>query len=127
MVVKEDVARSGGGGRDETGLTPAQRAWLGHIRRCEEEGLTYKAYCQREGLKVGGLYAARKVLRGFGCAPAQPAPSTSPPRFAAVRLAHAPVVGTLEVMVANGVQMRVSLSSVEDIARLVQDLSRLGR
>ena len=28
---------------------------------------------------------------------------------------------------ANGVQMRVSLSSIEDITRLVQDLSRLGR
>lgn len=126
MVVKEDVAGAGGG-RDEAGLTPAQREWLGHIRRCEEEGLTYKAYCQREGLQVGGLYAARKVLRGFGCAPAQPAPSISPPRFAAVRLAHAPVAGTLEVMLANGVQMRVSLSSIEDIARLVQDLSRLGR
>ena len=57
----EGVAESG---RDELGLTPAQRAWREHIWRCEEEGLTYKAYCQREGLKVGGLYAARKVLRG---------------------------------------------------------------
>ena len=38
-----------------------------------------------------------------------------------------PVVGTLGVMLANGVQMRVSLSSIEEITRLVQDLSRLGR
>lgn len=127
MAVKEEDAAGTGDGRDETGLTPAQREWLGHIRRCDEEGLTYKAYCRREGLRVGGLYAARKVLRGFDHGTAHPVPSTSPPRFAAVRLAHGPVTGTLEVMLANGVQLRVSLSSVEDITRWVQALSRLGR
>ena len=115
------------GGRDESGLTPAQRSWREHIQRCEDEGLTYKAYCQREGLKVGGLYAARKVLRGNLRAEPSPSPSTSPPRLSAVRLAHAEVAGTVEVLLANGVQLRVSLSSVEDVTRLVQSLGRLER
>lgn len=114
-------------GRDESGLTPAQRTWFEHMRQCEHEGLTYKAYCQREGLKVGGLYAARKVLRDMESVEATPESSTSPPRFAAVRLAHADEVGTVEVLLPNGVRMRVSFASVDDLMRMVQDLGRLGR
>jgi hypothetical protein len=127
MSSTSNGAGEAGGGRDDSGLTPAQRAWRDHIRRCEEEGLTYKAYCQREGLKVGGLYAARKVLRGADSGGAVPTPPTSPPRFAAVRLAHADAPGTVEVLLTNGVQLRVSLASVEAIGRLVQELGRLER
>ncbi len=114
-------------GRDESGLTPAQRTWLEHMRQCEDEGLTYKAYCQREGLKVGGLYAARKVLRGMELVEAASESSTSPPRFAAVRLSHGEEAGTVEVLLPNGVRMRVSFTRVDDLTRMVQDLSRLGR
>lgn len=81
-------------GRDEFGLTPAQRTWLEHMKQCEAEGLTYKAYYSREGLKVSGLYAARKVLRERVSAETPVTPLSSPPRFAAVRLAHGDAGGT---------------------------------
>ena len=115
-----------GGGRDEMGLTPAQRTWLEHMRQCETEGLTYKAYCQREGLSVGGLYAVRKKLRGVDSVDAPSASSASPPRFAAVRVAHPDDVGTADVLLPNGVQMRVTLHDVDGLVRLVQGLSRLS-
>jgi hypothetical protein len=121
-----EVAKSEGS-RDGTGLTPAQRSWLEHIRQCEAEGLTYKAYCQREGLKVGGLYAARKVLRGHDDAQASWAASGSPPRFAAVRLSHPDEGGTVEVLLPNGVQMRVTVHCVDAVVRLIQGVSHLTK
>ena len=90
----------------------------------DESGLSYKTYCQREGLKVGALYAARKVLRRCG---SRREPSTSPPRFAAVRLAQPTPVGSAHVILPNGVQMAVSVSDIDDLARLVQALARLPR
>ena len=111
-----------GGGCDGAGLTPAQRRWLSHIRRCQAEGLTYKAYCEREGLEVGGLYAARRRMRR------RQSPLvavTSPPRFAAVRLAQPAPVGSAHVMLPNGVQLAVSISDIDDLVRLAQSLGRL--
>jgi hypothetical protein len=112
-------------GRDESGLTPAQRTWLEHIRVCEAEGLTFKAYCQREGLPVGGLYSARRKLRGCAGIAAQPA--TSPPRFAAVRLAHRESDTSVDVLLPNGVQFRATLPDGDALARLVEGLGRLAR
>ena len=131
--------------RDEAGLTPAQRTWLEHIRQCDEEGLTYKAYCEREGLEVGGLYSARRKLlkRGrmasaAGASPRPPRAGASPwppragaspwpPRFAAVRLAQPDVAGTVEVMLPNGVQMRATLHDADGLVRLVQGLGQLPK
>lgn len=126
MAGKDEGSEAANGTRDEAGLTPAQRTWLAHIRRCEDEGLTYKAYCQREGLKVGGLYAARKVLRGHDRSGGEPEAATSPPRFAAVRLSQAPAANTVEVMLASGTALRVSLSSVDEVVELVQRLGQMG-
>ena len=126
MSVNGDEKTGNGGGRDEMGLTPAQRTWLEHMRQCEAEGLTYKAYCQREGLSVGGLYAVRKKLRDVDAVDASPASPASPPRFAAVRLAHPEGIGTADVLLPNGVQMRVTLHDVDGLVRLVQGLSQLS-
>jgi len=35
---------------------PRHEFWFGHLRRCQEEGLTLKAYAQREGLTLSVLY-----------------------------------------------------------------------
>ncbi len=115
------------GGRDEWGLALAQRTWLEHIQQCEAEGLTYKAYCKREGLKVGGLYAARKKLRDVELTGSAPASSEPPPRFAAVRLAHRDEIGTVEVLCPNGVQMRITLHDVDGVVRLVRGLGQLSK
>ena len=106
------------GGRDENGLTPAQRTWLDHIRQCETEGMTFAAYCSREGLPVSGLYAARKTLREKGTVARDGKRRRgSPPRFAAVRLAHRDDVGTVEVLCPDGVQMRITLHDVDRVVR----------
>ena len=109
-------------GRDESGLTPAQRTWLSHIGQCEAEGLSYKAYCQREGLKVGGLYAARKVLRAANVSAAP-----SPARFAAVRLAQPDGTGLAQVSLPNGVQVSVTVDTIEALVELVRGLDQLRR
>ncbi len=124
MTVTGDEEPTRSSGRDEAGLTPAQRTWLEHMNQCEEEGLTYKAYCRREGVKVGGLYAARKVLRAGVSAET---PSASPPRFAAVRLAHEPSGRTAQLVLPNGVQLHVTLQGVDDVVQLVQSLLHLPR
>lgn len=35
---------------------PRREFWFEHLRRCQEEGLTLKAYAQREGLTLSVLY-----------------------------------------------------------------------
>ena len=108
--------------RDEAGLTPAQRAWATHIQQAEAEGLSFRAYCGREGLNVGGLYAARKVLRGTKAEVA-----TSPPRLAAVRLSQPGPTSTAQVRLPNGIEVTVSLEGLDDVTHLVLGLSQLGR
>ena len=108
--------------RDELGLTPAQRSWLTHIEQCEAEGLTYKAYCQREGLNVGGLYSARKKLRS--AAESETVPAPSPPRVAAVRVAHVVAGHGAEVLLPNGVQIRVTLPDVDGLVEFVRGLAK---
>lgn len=122
MAVNDKGAPGKVSGRDESGLTPAQRAWAAHIQRAEAEGLTFRAYCGREGLSVSGLYSARKVLRD-----ARPKPAASPPRSAAVRLAQGERAGTAHVLLPNGVQLAVPVDDIDDAVRLAAGLSQLGR
>lgn len=39
---------------------PRHEFWFEHLRRCQEEGLTLKAYAQREGLTLSVLYGWSK-------------------------------------------------------------------
>ncbi len=127
MTVKGNEESTATSSRDEAGLTPAQRTWLEHMKQSEAEGLTYKAYCSREGLKVGALYAARKVLRERASTDTQTTSLSSPPRFAAVRLAHGDAPGTVQVVLPNGVQIHVALNAIDDVVQLVQSLIQLSR
>lgn len=112
--------------RDEAGLTPAQRTWLEHIRQSEAEGLSFKQYCSREGLAVQSLYTARKALRNKGMLSAPDAsPAASPPRFAAVRLAQPSSPVTADALLPNGVQLRVSCETGEQLTALVNTLAKL--
>ena len=39
---------------------PRREFWFEHLSRCQEEGLTLKAYAQREGLTLSVLYGWSK-------------------------------------------------------------------
>jgi transposase len=39
---------------------PRHEFWFQHLRRCKEEGLTLKAYAEREGLTLSVLYGWSK-------------------------------------------------------------------
>jgi hypothetical protein len=47
-------------------LTQIQRSWLEHLRRAEQQGVTLVQYAQSAGIKVGGLYEARRTLSRKG-------------------------------------------------------------
>jgi len=53
-------------GPSEAQLTPGQRKGLQHLRAAEQSGETIKAYAERQGLSVHGLYQAGKSLRRLG-------------------------------------------------------------
>ena len=47
----------------EEHLTPAQQRWRSHLERMEEEGLSIRAYAQREGISEQSLYTFRRKLK----------------------------------------------------------------
>lgn len=74
----------------EAELKPREQAYFEHVRRAKEQGLTLKAYCQREGLNVRSLYSVRRELVDKGLVPRTLAPKTPkqrPGKFVAVRVA----------------------------------------
>lgn len=123
MSLDFEVSRDSVG--DEVGLTRTQRQWLKHIRRCNDEQLSYQAYCLREGLGVKGLYAARKQLVAKGVLPSTRGVSAVPPRFAAVRLSQPSASLTLEALLPNGVQVRLGCADVASSVPLIDALARL--
>ena len=120
-----DVEISSDSFRDEQGLTRTQRRWLEHIGKCDEEGLSYQAYCVREGLGVKGLYAARKKLAAKGLLPSKRVVASSPPRFAAVRLSQPAASVSFEALLPNGVQVRLSCADTATAVPFIGALSRL--
>lgn len=47
-------------------LTPTQRAWLQHVRACDEAGTTMQAYAAEHGLNLDAFYTAKGLLRRKG-------------------------------------------------------------
>jgi hypothetical protein len=68
-----------------SGVTPRQREWLGHLRRCSSAGESVRAYAKRRGLSEHALYQAAKELRRKGVR----VPSRRASRQAAARRAAA--------------------------------------
>ena len=44
-------------------MTNGRKYWSGHLAAIEAEGVTTKAYAEREGLAVGSLYEWRRRLK----------------------------------------------------------------
>jgi hypothetical protein len=47
-------------------LTERQRYWLGHLQRCQAQGVSIKAYAREQGLKVSTLYGWTRKLKQRG-------------------------------------------------------------
>jgi transposase len=102
----------------------AQQYWLRHLAAIEREGLTTKAYADREGLPVSKLYHWRrqmKVCGGGGGAPAG--------GFIAVQVSPAepPVCGCRLRLGEQAELVFSGLPDVQWVARLVKAMGRLER
>jgi hypothetical protein len=53
----------------KAGDSGPMRSRLAHIRSCEKSGESLKAYAERHGLSVHGLYQAKKLARQEGLLP----------------------------------------------------------
>jgi hypothetical protein len=81
-------------------LKPREQAYLEHVRRAKEQGLTLKDYCEKLGLNVRSLYGVRRDLMEKGILPRVLAPKTQTKtrakasgKFVAVRVATLPEAG----------------------------------
>ena len=98
--------------------------WLSHLSAIEAEGITTKAYAQREGLSPQALYQWRKRLI-TGHRPEQARPGGFVP--IQVEPAVVPRVGCT-VVIDSGVRLEcAALPNVEWLAALATQLSGRGR
>lgn len=99
--------------------------WLSHLSAIEAEGVTTKAYAEREGLSVSALYEWRRRL----VANTRPRRTSSPGGFVAVQIAaSAPTrVGCTVVIDAQLRLECVALPSVDWLAALSAVLRERAR
>lgn len=72
-------------------LTPREQAYLEHVRRAREQGVTLVEYCQKLGLKPRALYGVRRDLVRKGVLPrTRKTKKAGPGQFVAVRVTAAP-------------------------------------
>lgn len=97
---------------------PSAEAWLRHVARWREGGLTVPAYCREHGLDVGAMrYQIRR-------APTEP---TAPARFARVqRVTTPPVAAANAAVVIEVAGARVRVERGVDAVTLATVLTALG-
>lgn len=106
-------------------MTNGRKYWSDHLASIEVEGVTTKAYAEREGLAVGSLYAWRRRLKSGQPAQRRPQGGSG---FVSVRVRSAsePMGCTLAI----GAGMRLELSQLpnpEWLAALSAAVSERGR
>jgi hypothetical protein len=99
-------------------LTERQRAWLEHLRACRAQGLSLKAYAERQGLNLQRFYHWNRRLKRLGLAA-----TDAPVSFAAVRVSAArAVTGSQRLHFPNGLMLEwdgsADLALVEHLLRL---------
>ena len=114
-------------------LTPGQRRWLSHLRRCTREGGTVRAYAKRHRLSEWALYTATRELRAKGVlapakrsarSPRKPRRSgLHPQRFVEVKATQpeAAASGRWRARLPNGVVVEGTM----ELAAVVETLARL--
>lgn len=104
-------------------MTEREAYWSGHLAAIEREGITTKAYAEREGLSVGALYQWRRELKSRVLAP-------TTPRAEFVRLAVPPESTEQRDAVACrlrlGLGVTVELMSLPSAAWLASVAEALG-
>lgn len=68
-------------------MSQARQYWAEHLAAIEAEGVSTKAYAEREGLAAASLYFWRRRLKAEGAAILAEAAARPPARFLAVRVA----------------------------------------
>ena len=82
----------------EAAITPRQRFWLEHLKACQEQGQSLKAYARAHDLSVSALYAAKAALKRRGTIVESSAPAS---KLIPVRVATA--ASMVRVLLPNGV------------------------
>lgn len=88
---------------------PAVRAlWQERLHRFEKSGLSAAAFCAQQRLSLPSFYAWRRRLRQATPDPA-PAPTAAQtaPRFLPVRVLPAPAASAVELVLPQGVVLRL--------------------
>ncbi|MCP5057487.1 MAG: hypothetical protein GY937_12295 [bacterium] len=123
-----------GRSKAERNLTPTQRRWLSHLRRCAREGETVRGYAKRHRLSEYTLYTATRDLRAKGVLPPakrgartprkRQRESAHPQRFIEVKAARSglPLSGSpWRARLPNGVMLEGS----SPLGPVVEALARL--
>lgn len=105
-------------------MKDAEQYWLRHVAAIEREGLTTKAYADREGLPVRQLYHWRRQMKLGGGGGAAPAGG-----FIAVQVSPAEqlVCGCTLRLGEQAELVFSGLPDVQWVARLVKAMGRLDR
>lgn len=77
--------------------------WAQHLAAIEREGITIKAYAEREGLSVGMLYQSRRNRKRR-----EDAASSSVANFVAVRLAQPKPVAHCLLRLGHGLELELA-------------------
>lgn len=95
-----------------------------HLVAIAAEGITVKAYAQREGVSLSALYDERRRERTQRSRSADVRGS----RFIAVQVAPSPAADGCQVLIGEQVRLQLAQLPTPDwIARLVRDLAREAR
>lgn len=87
--------------------TERQRFWLAHLKACEEQQVSLKAYACEHELSVSALYAARSAMKQRAST-SKPQPRSVKSTLVPVRVASPPSI--VRVLLPNGIVVDVSES-----------------
>ena len=95
--------------------TSRQDFWLSHRRRAKDQGLSLRAYAQREGISLASLYATR---------PAVPHHASRPSGHAGFAAVHVAGIAGCQLSLPGGVSLRLpEAPSGSWLAALLRELA----
>lgn len=100
------------------GLTSTQQHWAEHLRRCEAQGLSIRAYAEAHGLSAAAMRSAkrdftRRAARSTSAAPSEHALTLVPLAVDALGRAGAPA---MQLRFPGGVEAQVSAEAAAAVS-----------